>query len=204
MKKILILIASAFMSAGVFAQGIGHFQQMSTVRRGDTLDVAYYYKPDTTKDIRTFQIDFQFKKQLFSYLSTTVDGGISTMTPAVSFKKFDNYKYSSYSSSTGIYSYTSDTNWTVGRNYLVLSSGSKITSNGYIVHNKFIINNVVPNFAADSITVNWARMFKLDGTTIGDNVATLDYQKMHIELMGNLVISGKVWLDDHITKSYLY
>jgi hypothetical protein len=199
MKKILILIASAFMSAGVFAQEIGHFQQMKTVRRGDTLDVAYYYKPDTTKDIRTFQIDFQFKKQLFTYLSTTVDGGISTMTPAVSFKKFDDYKYSSYNSSTGIYSYTSDTNWTVGRNYLVLSSGSKITSNGYIVHNKFIINNVVPNFAADSITVNWARMFKLDGTTIGDNVATLDYQKMHIELMGNLVISGKVWLGPSMT-----
>ena len=69
MKKILILISSAFLSAGVFAQEIGHFQQIATVRRGDTLDVAYYYKPDASKDIRTFQIDFQFKKHLFSYLN---------------------------------------------------------------------------------------------------------------------------------------
>ena len=35
MKKILILIASAFMSAGVFAQEIGHFQQIATVRLED-------------------------------------------------------------------------------------------------------------------------------------------------------------------------
>ena len=52
---------------------IGHFQQLASVRRGDTLDVAWYYKPASGVDIRGFQVDWQFKKTLFTYLSTTVD-----------------------------------------------------------------------------------------------------------------------------------
>ncbi len=37
-------------------------------------------------------------------------------------------------------------------------------------------------------------MFKVDGTTIGDNVAQLTNQKLTIKLLGNLTLSGKVWL----------
>jgi hypothetical protein len=37
-------------------------------------------------------------------------------------------------------------------------------------------------------------MFKVDGTTIGDNVAQLTNQKLAIKLLGNLTLSGKVWL----------
>lgn len=88
----------------------------------------------------------------------------------------------------------SDTSWTVARNYLILSNGSQVSSNGYIIHNKYKINNVISNFVSDTVTLNWARMFKVDGTTIGDNVAILNYNKLAIKLLGNLTISGKVWL----------
>jgi hypothetical protein len=46
-------------------------------------------------------------------------------------------------------------------------------------------------------------MFKVDGTTIGDNVATLSYQKQAIKLLGNLTISGKVWFPSTITTGLL-
>jgi len=119
------------------------------------------------------------------------------MTPAVSYKTWDNYKYNTYSN--GTYNYSANTDWTVGRNYLVLSSGSTIGSNGYIIHNKYKINNVAPNYVSDTISVNWARLFKVDGTSIGDNVAQLTNQKLAIKLLGNLTLSGKVWLGPSMT-----
>jgi hypothetical protein len=194
MKKLIFIIVGIMFTISGYAQEVGNFQQLATIKRNDTLDVIFQYKPDTTKDIRSFQIDFQFKKDLFTHLSTTVDNVVSTMTPAISYNEFDNYKYGSYDSSTGTYSYISDSSWTVARNYLVLSSGSQIMGDIYIIHNKFKINDVVSNFVEDSVHVNWARMFKKDGTSIGDNVAVLTYQKMDLELTGNLVISGNVEL----------
>jgi hypothetical protein len=129
---------------------------------------------------------------LLTYLSTTVDAAVNGMTPSVTYKTWDNYKYNTYSG--GTYNYSSNTDWTVGRNYLVLSSGSTIGSNGYIIHNKYKINQVAPNYVSDTITVNWARMFDVNGNTIGDNVAQLTNQKLAIKLLGNLTLSGKVWL----------
>lgn len=197
MKKLLVVLF-ALISFNSFAQpSIGHFQTLATVRRGDTLDVAWFYQPVAGTDIRTFQVDFQYKRTLFTYLSTTVDNSVNGMTPNVSYKNWDNYKYSSYAN--GTYTYTADTNWAVGRNYLVLSSGTNISSNGYIIHNKYKINNVSPNYVSDTITVNWARMFKVDGTTIGDNIANLTNKKLAVKLLGNLTISGKVWLGPNIT-----
>jgi hypothetical protein len=119
------------------------------------------------------------------------------MTPSVSYKTWDNYKYNNYSN--GIYNYITNTDWTVGRNYLVLSSGNTIGSNGYIIHNKYKINAVAPNYVSDTITVNWARMFDVNGATIGDNVAQLTNQKLAIKLLGNLTLSGKVWLGPQMT-----
>lgn len=194
MKKILLTLVLLTTSILSYSQSIGNFQAASTIKRGDTLDVIFRYIPDPNKDVRTFQLDFQFKKDLFTHLTTTVDASVSTMTPSVSYNEFPNNKFGSYNSTTGTYSYTTDTQWTVGRNYLVLASGSQISSTIYLIHNKFKINNVPSNFPADSVDVNWARMFKFDGTTIGDNVATLSYEKMHLELLGNLVISGNVEL----------
>ena len=194
MKKLILIIVGIMFTISGYAQEIGNFQQLATIKRNDTIDVIFQYKPDTTKDIRSFQIDFQFKKDLFTHISTTVDNTVSTMTPAISYNEFDNYKYGSYNSGTQTYGYVTDSNWTVARNYLVLSSGSKIVSDIYIIHNKFIINNVQSNFVEDSVHVNWARLFKKDGTSIGDNMATLTYEKMDLELTGNLVISGNVEL----------
>jgi hypothetical protein len=193
MKKLLLAFALLISYVTTFAQTpqIGHFQTLATVRRGDTLDVTWFYRPGSP-DVRTFQVDWQYKKTLLTYLSTTVDASVNGMTPSVSYKTWDNYKYNSYSN--GTYNYVSNTDWTVGRNYLVLSSGNTISSNGYIIHNKYKINNVSPNYVSDTITVNWARMFKVDGTTIGDNVAQLTNQKLAIKLLGNLTLSGKVWL----------
>ena len=184
MKKLLLAI-TLLISFASYSQTpqIGHFQTLATVRRGDTLDVAWYYRPGSP-DIRTFQVDWQYKKGLLTYLSTTVDASVNGMTPSVSYKTWNDYKYNTYSN--GTYTYTSNTDWTVGRNYLVLSSGNTIGSNGYIIHNKYKINNVAPNYVSDTITVNWARMFKVDGTTIGDNVAQLTNQKLAIKLLGNL------------------
>ena len=176
---------------------IGHFQQLASVRRGDTLDVAWYYKPASGVDIRGFQVDWQFKKTLFTYLSTTVDATVNGNTPVVDYKSWDGYKYDSYSN--GNYNYVTNTDWTIARNYLVLSNGSSVSSNGYIIHNKYKINNVAPNYVSDSVTVNWARMIKLDGTSIGDNVAVLQYKKMAVKLLGNLTISGKVHLPGTMT-----
>lgn len=192
MKKLLLAI-SLLISFASYSQTpqIGHFQTLATVRRGDTLDVAWYYRPGSP-DIRTFQVDFQYKKTLLTYISTTVDASVNGMTPAVSYKTWENYKFNNYSNST--YNYNSNTDWTVGRNYLVLSSGNNIASNGYIIHNKYKINAVAPNYASDTITVNWARMFDVNGNTIGDNIAQLTNQKLAIKLLGNLTLSGKVWL----------
>jgi len=193
MKKLLLAFLLLISYVTTFAQTpqIGHFQTLATVRRGDTLDVAWYYRPGSP-DIRTFQVDWQYKKTLLTYLSTTVDAAVNGMTPSVSYRTWDNYKYNTYNA--GTYTYTSNSDWTVGRNYLVLSSGSTIGSNGYIIHNKYKINNVAPNYASDTITVNWARMFDVNGATIGDNVAQLTNQRLAIKLLGNLTLSGKVWL----------
>jgi len=193
MKKLLLAIALLISYVTTFAQTpqIGHFQTLATVRRGDTLDVTWYYRPGAP-DIRTFQVDWQYKKTLLTYLSTTVDASVNGMSPSVSYKTWDNYKYNNYSN--GTYTYSSNTDWTVGRNYLVLSSGNTIGSNGYIIHNKYKINAVAPNYVSDTITVNWARMFDVNGNTIGDNVAQLTNQKLAIKLLGNLTLSGKVWL----------
>ena len=193
MKKLLLAFLLLISYVTTFAQTpqIGHFQTLATVRRGDTLDVAWYYRPGSP-DIRTFQVDWQYKKTLLTYLSTTVDAAVNGMTPSVSYKTWDNYKYNTYNA--GTYTYTSNTDWTVGRNYLVLSSGNTIGSNGYIIHNKYKINAVAPNYISDTITVNWARMFDVNGATIGDNVAQLTNQRLAIKLLGNLTLSGKVWL----------
>jgi hypothetical protein len=194
MKKLFTLLSLLSFPFLGFSQTpeIGHFQQLKTVRRGDTLDVAWYYKPAAGTDVRSFQVDWQYKKRLFTHISTTVDVAVSGNGPEISYRSWEDYKYQSYSS--GNYTYVSDTNWTIARNYLVLSNGSQVSSNGYIIHNKYIINNVIPNFVSDTVTLNWARMFKVDGTTIGDNVAILNYNKLAVKLLGNLTISGKVWL----------
>ena len=200
MKKIIFLFAliSTFSS---FAQipEVGHFQQLSSIKRGDTLEVSFYYRPAVAIDVRTFQIDFEFKKSLFTHISSSVDPGVATMTPALSYREWQGYKYTGYTQATQNYNYVQDTSWTVGRNYLILSSGSQISNNGYIIHNKFLINNVPSNFAADSVHINWARLFKVDGTTIGENVALLNNQKLHLELGGNLVINGKVWMSNLVS-----
>ena len=129
MKKLLLALTLLISYVTSFAQTpqIGHFQTLATVRRGDTLDVAWYYRPGSS-DIRTFQVDFQYKKTLLTYLSTTVDNSVNSMSPSVSYKTWDNYKYNNYSN--GTYTYVTNTDWTVGRNYLVLSSGNTIGSNG--------------------------------------------------------------------------
>ena len=197
MKKLLFILTALIFTTTAFSQTtpqIGNPVAYKTIKRGDTLDVVFKYTPASSVDVRTFQVDFQYRKQLFTHVSTTVDPTVSTMTPALSIKFFNNYKYSSYSSGTGLYSYSTDTNYTVARNFLVLSSGSQITQDTFLIHNKFIINDVESNFDADSVEINWARMFKYDGTTIGDNIAILDVQDMHLELLGNLVISGVVEL----------
>jgi len=205
MKKLISAISLILLSIVGYSQTpeIGHFQQLKTVRRGDTIDVAWYYKPAAGVDVRTFQVDFQFKKTLFTRISSSVDAVYSSNAPTLDYQEWKNYKYASYTS--GTYNYTSDTNWTVARNYLIFALGSSSTfsSNGYIIHNKFLINNVQPNYVSDSITVNWSRMFKVDGTTIGDNVATLSYQKQSIKLLGNLTISGKIWFPSTMTAGLL-
>jgi len=71
MKKLLVVVFT-LLSTATFAQRIGHVTQLSNVRRGDTLDIKWFYKPDTA-DIRTFQIDFQFKKHLMTHIATTID-----------------------------------------------------------------------------------------------------------------------------------
>lgn len=202
-NRILALLVGLIATVSGYSQTpeIGHFQQMATVKRGDTLEVAWYYKPASGNDIRTFQVDWQYKKQLFTYISSTVVSSLSGNSPVLDYKQWNNYKYGSYSS--GTYNYVADTNWTIGRNYLVLSNGSQITGNGYIIRNKYKINDVPSNFEADSVHLNWVRMFRVNGTSIGDNIATLSYKSMHIELLGNLTISGKVWLPAAVTSTGL-
>ena len=192
MKKLLLAFA-LLISYVSYSQNptIGHFQQLATVKRGDTLDVAWYYQPVASTDIRTFQVDWQYKKDLFTYIGTTVDAAVNSNIPYVDYKQFDGFKYNTYTN--GSYSYTTDVNWAVGRNYLVLAGGNQIGGNGYIIHNKYKVNSVASNFVSDTITINWARLFKVDGTSIGDNVATLSNKKLAIFLKGNLTISGKVW-----------
>jgi hypothetical protein len=203
MKKTLLGLLLLISGINGYAQTpeIGHFQQLATVRRGDTLDVAWYYKPAQGVDIRGFQVDWQFKKTLFTHISTTVDASVNSNTPVVDYKSWESFKFDSYSN--GNYNYTADADWTIGRNYLILSNGNSVSSNGYIIHNKYKINNVGPNYVSDSITLNWARMIKLDGTSIGDNVATLSYKKLADKLLGNLTISGKVFLPSSVTSSGL-
>lgn len=195
MKKLLLAI-TLLISYVSYSQTptIGHFQQLATVKRGDTLDVAWYYQPAASTDIRTFQVDWQYKKDLFTHISTTVDAAVNSNIPYVDYKQFDGFKYNTYAN--GSYSYTADANWAVGRNYLVLAGGNQISGNGYIIHNKYKVNSVASNFVSDTITINWARLFKVDGTSIGDNVATLSNKKLAIFLKGNLTISGKVWFGD--------
>jgi hypothetical protein len=180
---------------------IGHFQQLATVRRGDTLDVSWYYKPASGVDIRSFQVDWQFKRTLFTHVSTTVDAVLNGNSPIVDYKSWDGYKFDSYSN--GSYTYSNNPDWTVGRNYLILPNGSSINSNGYIIHNKYHINDVESNYVSDSIVVNWARLIKVDGTSIGDNVANLSYKKMAIKLLGNLTISGKIYIPNSVSQSRL-
>lgn len=193
MKKILSIISLLSIPFLGLAQSpeIGHFQQLSTVRRGDTLDVAWYFRP-SGNNIRSFQVDWQYKKRLFTHIETTIDVSLNGRSAEISYKSWENQKYSSYAN--GNYTYISDTNWTVGRNYLVVPAGASSLSNGYIIHNKYKINPVIPNFESDSVYVNWARMFDVNGITIGDNVAVLNNRAMRVKLLGNLTISGKVWL----------
>jgi len=199
MKKLLALFVVLISYTTIYAQqpSIGHFQQLATVKRGDTLDVAWYYQPVASKDVRTFQVDFQYKKRLLTHIETTVDVAFATQTPYIDYKQFDNFKYSNYSA--GNYNYTQDTAWTTARNYLILASGNQIGSNAYVIHNRYKINSVEANFASDSITINWARLFTQDGLTIGDNVANLTNKNLAIFLKGNLTISGKVWLAANMT-----
>jgi hypothetical protein len=197
MRKQLLLACFLLFSTLGFSQSIGHFQQLATVKRGDTLDVAWYYQPSGSVDIRTFQVDFQFKKHLLTFLTTSIDTPYVTTArqPQLDYRQFNNYKYDTYSN--GSYAYAADTNWAVGRNYLTLPAGTGFgTNNGYIIHNKYKINSVASNFVSDTITVNWARLFRVDGTSIGDNVATLTNKKLAIFLQGNLTISGKIWMGE--------
>ena len=192
MKRILTL-CFILLSLNVFSQRIGHVSKISSVKRGDTLDVKWFYKPDTA-DIRTFQIDFQFKKRLLKHISTYIDTPYVTSqrSPEIAYKQFDNYKYNSYSN--GSYTYSEDTTWAVGRNYLILPAGARLQDSGYIIHNKYLINQVPSEFASDSVSVNWARLFNSQGNTIGDNVVSLYSQKMSVFLKGNLTISGKFFV----------
>ena len=138
---------------------------------------------------------------MLTHISSSVDAAVAGNAPVLDFKSWENYKYGSYSN--GVYNYVSDANWSIGRNYLILSNGSQISSNGYIIRNKFKVNDVPSNFDEDSITVNWARMFKLDGTSIGDNIASLSHQVLDLKLLGNLTISGKIWFPSTITTQTL-
>lgn len=83
MKKLFTLISLLSFPFLGFSQTpeIGHFEQLKTVRRGDTLDVAWYYKPAAGTDVRSFQVDWQYKKRLFTHLSTTVDAAVSGNGP---------------------------------------------------------------------------------------------------------------------------
>ena len=199
MKKLLTLLAVliSYVSYAQQQPSIGHFQQLATVKRGDTLDIAWYYQPVASKDVRTFQVDFQYKKRLLTHIETTVDVAFATQTPYIDYKQFDNFKYSNYSG--GNYNYATDTAWTTARNYLILASGNQIASSAYVIHNRYKINAVESNFATDSVTINWARLFTQDGLTIGDNVANLTNKNLSIFLKGNLTISGKVWLSANMT-----
>lgn len=192
MKKLLV-VAFTLLSTATFAQRIGHVTQLSNVRRGDTLDIKWFYKPDTA-DIRTFQIDFQFKKHLMSHIATTIDTPYVTAqrTPEIAYTQFDNYRYSTYAN--GSYTYTADTNWAVGRNYLILPAGTRLPDSGYIIHNLYKINAVAPEFSSDTVSVNWARLFNASGNSIGDNMASLYSQKMKVFLKGNYTISGKFFV----------
>lgn len=192
MKKLLTLLLLVS-SVNVFAQRIGHLTQLSNVKRGDTLDIKWFYKPDTA-DIRTFQIDFQFKKHLLTHISTEIDTPYvsSARAPEIGYKQFDGYRYNTYSN--GTYTYTADTNWAVARNYLILPAGQRLEDSGYIIHNKYLVNNVKEMFPSDTVSVNWARLFNFSGNSIGDNVATLINQKMQVFLKGNYTISGKFFV----------
>ena len=139
MKKLLFILTALIFTTTAFSQTtpqIGNPVAYKTIKRGDTLDVVFKYTPASSVDVRTFQVDFQYRKQLFTHVSTTVDPTVSTMTPALSIKFFNNYKYSSYSSGTGLYSYSTDTNYTVARNFLVLSSGSQITQDTFSIQHR--------------------------------------------------------------------
>ena len=55
MKKLLLAFMLLISYVTTFSQTpqIGHFQTLATVRRGDTLDVTWYYRPGTP-DIKIF------------------------------------------------------------------------------------------------------------------------------------------------------
>ena len=109
MKKIISVISILLLGMVGYAQTpeIGHFEQLKTVRRGDTIDVAWYYKPASGVDVRTFQVDFQFKKTLFTHISSNVDAVYSNNSPTLNYQEWKNYKYGSYSSAAGTYNYLS-------------------------------------------------------------------------------------------------
>ena len=194
MKKLIFGTTLFFMSFLAYSQQpeVGHLEQLSTVKRGDTLDVKWYYKPAAGTDIRAFQLDWQYKKTLLTHISTTVDSGISGNSPVVDIKTWTDYKYGPGANVNR--TYVSDPNWSIGRNYLILPNGSPVTSNGYIIHNKFKVNDVESNYVSDTITVNWAKLYKIDGTAQGEDLTTINRKKMAIKLLGNLTISGKIYL----------
>lgn len=195
MKRVLTILFFLF-SYTSFSQSIGHFQQISTVKRGDTIDVAWYYRPASITDIRTFQVDFQFKRTLFTHIETYYDTTYLTNArqPQVGYTQFDYYRLDSFQTANSSYVYRIDSAWSVGRNYIMIPAGSSLGSNnGYIIHNKYKINDVQLDYESDSVTVNWARLFKVDGVSVGENV-TLDFKKRALNLLGNRGISGKLWM----------
>ena len=194
MKKLIFGTTLFFMSFLAYSQQpeVGHLEQLSTVKRGDTLDVKWYYKPAAGTDIRAFQLDWQYKKTLLTHISTTVDNGVSGNSPVVDIKTWSDYKYGPGANVN--HTYVSNPDWSIGRNYLILPNGSPVTSNGYIIHNKYKVNNVESNYVSDTITVNWAKLYKIDGTAQGEDLTTLNRRKMVIKLLGNLTISGKIYL----------
>jgi hypothetical protein len=58
MKKLISVVFITLFSVIGYSQTpeIGHFQQLKTVRRGDTIDVAWYYKPASGVDLSLIHI----------------------------------------------------------------------------------------------------------------------------------------------------
>ena len=70
MKKLLFSLITLIFTTTAFSQTtpqIGNPVAYKTIKRGDTLDVVFKYTPAASVDVRTFQVDFQYRKQLFSF-----------------------------------------------------------------------------------------------------------------------------------------